>query len=122
MTNRDKKHGIGTVVEIPLEGGAVSYARLLRDSYVEVFDSSSGGDPRPNPEWVVRSRVLFRTSVDNGSVNRWRVVGVVPLGTEYDDMTLLFSHRDAVSGRLSIRWRHLASGRWGERPAERVEC
>lgn len=122
MANRNKKHGIGTVVEIPLEGGTVSYARLLQGAYVELFDASSGGDPRPTPEEVVRNRVLFRTAVDNGSVNRWKAVGVVPLETEYDDMTLLFSHRDAVSGRLSIRWRHLASGRWGERPAEHVEC
>lgn len=122
MANRNKKHGVGSVVEIPLDEGFCGYGRLLPGSYVEFFGALSGSGPRLTPEEVVLRGVLFRTAVGNASVNRWKVVGVVPLAIEYEDMTLEFSHRDALSGALSIRWRNLASGKWGERPAELVEC
>jgi hypothetical protein len=121
MAIRNKKHQPGTFVEIPLAGGRRGFARLLPGSLVDVLDAFAGSGPSTDLAAVASQPALFTTSVENSSVNAWKPIGHINLDPSALARVVEFAHCDALNGNLSVRWRDLGSGSWGERPASLEE-
>lgn len=113
MTARNREPG--SVLRIPLGHGRFGYGRLLKGPLVEFFDLQSIGRSRvPDVEEIIRSPGLFRINVMNLAVNRWKLLGVVPLSDEERGEVYRFFKQDSISGALSIYWSGPEEASYGE--------
>lgn len=118
----DRKRETGSVLRVPLGRGRYGFGRLLKGPMVEFFDVLQlGSAAAPTFNEIVGAPVLFRVSVMNAAVNRWKEMGVLPLTPEEQAAVHRFGKQDSISGKLTIFWTNF-TGEFGEVPATLEQC
>lgn len=121
---RDKKQKLveGAIVRVPYEPGRHTYAQLLVEPWIRVFDAPSG-DEADDLERVISSPVLFTVATQPFAVSdgRWPVVGHAPLRREERRIPDQFVQDLFNPSKLRVL-SGSPDGSWQERPATIAEC
>jgi hypothetical protein len=91
----------GDVVQIDLDNGQMSFARVLRDPLIAFYDLIA--TEVPSIEQIVASPITFKLWVMRHALTAgiWPRIGHVELSPELREPTVFFK-QDPLSGRLSI--------------------
>jgi hypothetical protein len=116
MTKSKKvKHQLGDIVQIKLEDGSFSFARVLEEPLMAFYDFKS--DSIPNLSEIVEKPIIFRIWVMNRAVKsgRWGVIGNIGLEPELV-LSPKFFNQGALNKNFTIIYND------DESPATREEC
>lgn len=122
-TKRKKRQDFveGAIVRIAYEGGEHTYAQLLVDPWIRVFDAA--GKEFADLSQLVTRPVLFKVAIHTFAVieGRWPIVGHVPLRPEDRRIPDQFVQDLLNPANLRILTTS-TDGDWKERPATAAEC